>query len=165
MAVRRNNSQPVRTIRVTNMPAAQMKNVPQRKVIPRRGGSQLDPSFPGQQNGASMQQVQSYIKQQVRRKGFRFSGGTAPVDQQITISGSAKFLYGIAWLGTSFGTFGMMINNEQVIETVDTGFFSFGQTEQDYYAINRPLSGSDDIKITITGDAAYTNRAFIVYYK
>lgn len=129
------------------------------------GGSALDPQFPGQQNGASVQQVRDYIKQQVRRKGFRFSGSTAPLEFQLQISGSAKFLFGIAWLGASFGTFSMMINNEQVIETTDTGFFRFGQTEQDYYAVNRPLSGSDDIKITVTGDAAYTNEAFVVYYK
>jgi len=129
------------------------------------GGSSLDPDFPGRQNGASVNQVRDYIKNQVRRKGFRFSGSTAPVQQPIQIAGNAKFLFGIAWLNDSFGTFSMMINNEQVIETTDTGFFMFGRTEQDYFAINRPLSGSDQITITITGDAAYTNEPFVVYFK
>lgn len=128
-------------------------------------GSALDPNFPGRQNGASVKEVRDYIKQQVRRKGYRFSGGTAPVEFPLQISGNAKFLYGIAWLGASFGTFSMMINNEQVIETTDTGFFAFGTTDNDYFAINRPLSGSDDVKITVTGDAAYVNKALILYFK
>lgn len=121
--------------------------------------------FPGTQNGATEKEVKAYIKNQPCRKGFRFSGGTTPVDFQLSISGTANFIFGIAWDSTSFGTFSLMINNVQVIETVDTGFFEFGKTVQDYFAINYPLSGQDDIKITITGDAPYVNKSLIVYYK
>ena len=124
------------------------------------------PQFPGlQKKNKSMEQVRDFIKEQVRRKGFRFSGGATPQDFALRISGTARFFYGIAFLNPTFGTCALKINNEVVIDTTDTGFFQLGRTQQDYYAINRPLSGSDDIVLTITGDAGYINEPFIVYYK
>lgn len=122
------------------------------------------PQFPGQQNGASIEKVRNFNKNMVRRKGFRFSGGTTATVFEIKISGTAKFLLGIAFLNSTFGLCSLSINNEIVFQDVDTGFFSFGNTEQDYYAVNRPLSGQDDISLSITGDAPYTNQPFIIYF-
>jgi hypothetical protein len=127
--------------------------------------NQGSPTFPGwQQPGATQKSVQNFNKNMVRRKGFRFSGGTSPEEFALKISGTAKFLLGIAFLNSSFGVCSMMLNNEQVFETMDTGFFQLGQTNQDYYAINRPLSGQDDCTLTITGDAAYVDKSFVIYY-
>ena len=123
------------------------------------------PQFPGQQKGMNMENVQKFIKDQVRRKGFRFSGGATAQDFRIQIAGNARFLYGIAFLNVSFGLCSFKVNNEEIITNLDTGFVQFGLTEQDYFAINRPLSGSDDILLTITGDAGYLNQPFVVIYK
>jgi len=127
-----------------------------------KGG--LIPQFPGQQNGASIEQVRSFNKNMVRRKGFRLSGGTTSQAFEIKISGTAKFLLGIVFLNQTFGVCSLTINNEVVFTDMDTGFFEFGETEQDYYAVNRPLSGQDDITLTITGDNNYNNEPFAVYY-
>ncbi len=122
------------------------------------------PSFPGWQDKKTMKQVQNFNKNMVRRKGFRFSGGTSPQDQELKLSGTAKFFLGIAWLNQSFGTCSLMLNDEQVFATMDTGFFELGKTNQDYYAVNRPLSGQDNIVLTITGDNNYTNEPFVCYF-
>lgn len=123
------------------------------------------PQFVGMRKGLTKTEVQDFIKEQVRRKGFRFSGGITPEKFRLDISGNARFLYGIAFLNQTFGVCTLNINNEVVFEQCDTGFFQLGQTNQDYYAINRPLSGQDDITLEIVGDLAYSNQPFIVYYK
>lgn len=123
------------------------------------------PQFPGTQKGQTMEQVREFIKNQVRRTGFRFSGGTSPSTFKIELPGDSRFLYGVAFLNDTFGTCEMKINNEVVIEDTDTGFMQFGLTEQDYFAVNRPLSGSDTINLILTGDAPYVNEPFVVYYK
>jgi hypothetical protein len=134
------------------------------RKAPFKGSNLGFPNFPGQQAGASMKAVQNFTKNQIRRKGFRFSGGTSATAFQIKISGTAKFLLGIGFLN-SFGALATLtINNEVVFENMDVRFFLFGATEQDYFAINRPLSGQDDITLTITGDAVYSNQPFAVYY-
>lgn len=121
--------------------------------------------FPGTQGGKrSIEEVREYIKNMARRKGFRFSGGTVETAFQLKISGTAKFLLGIAFLN-EFGAFcKMQLNNEVLFEDCDAGFFTLGKTNQDYYAINRPLSGQDDLTLFITGDAAYENEPFIIFY-
>lgn len=143
-----------------------------RKAVSRPGGSYVNPNaivntpqFPGLQKGQTMKQVQDWNKNQVRRKGFRFSGGTTAQDFRIQIAGTARYLYGIAFLNPNFGIFSFKVNNEEVITQLDTGFAQFGTTEQDYFAVNRPLSGSDDIVLSITGDAGYQNQPFVVIYK
>jgi hypothetical protein len=123
------------------------------------------PKFPGMRNGLTQEQVQEFIRNQVRRTGFRFSGGTSPQNFNLDLPGDARFLYGVAFLNSSFGVCELKINNETVIESTDTGFLQFGLTEQDYFAVNRPLSGSDKVTLNIQGDAGYTNQPFIVYYK
>lgn len=122
------------------------------------------PQFPGWQKGMTQKQVQDFIKDQVRRKGFTFSGGTTSQDFPIVISGNARFLFGIAFVN-AFGTASFKINNEEVIEDVALRFMQFGATNQDYYAINRPLSGSDDVTLTLTGFAGYTNEQMVLIYK
>jgi len=129
-----------------------------------KGSGMNTPQFPGTQKGKTIEQVRDFNKNMVRRKGFRFSGGTSPSPFQLKISGTAKFLLGIAFLNPTFGVCNMTLNNEVVFEDTDTGFFTLGNTNQDYYAINRPLSGQDDLTINITGDAAYANQPFIIFY-
>ena len=135
-----------------------------RRVQPFKGSGMNSPQFPGTQTGKTMEQVREFNKNMVRRKGFRFSGGTSPANFQLKISGTSKFLLGIVFLSDSFGVCQMTINNEVVFDDTDTGFFTLGRTNQDYYAINRPLSGQDDVTLNITGDAAYSNKSFVVYY-
>ena len=122
------------------------------------------PQFPGWQKGNAPHEVQAFIRDQVRRKGFVFSGGTTPQDFKLTLSGSARFFYGLTF-ENKIGTVTLTINNEVVFENVSARFLQFGQTNQDYYAVNRPLSGQDSITITITGFAGYTNEQMEVVYK
>jgi hypothetical protein len=138
----------------------------QKRVQPFRGAGLGIVNFPGTQNNPkrSIEDVRTFNKNMVRRKGYRFSGGTTATGFNIKISGTAKFFLGIAFLNSFGALVTLTINNEVVFENVDAGFFTLGKTEQDYYAVNRPLSGQDDITLTITGDIIYTNQPFVVYY-
>lgn len=136
-----------------------------RKPQTEYGNITNSPQFAGQRKGASIEQVREFIKEQVRRKGFRFSGGVTSQKFNLDLTGDACFLWGVAFLNSTIGLCQLTINNEVVIEDTDTGFLQFGLTEQDYFAINRPLSGTDKISITIIGDAPYTDEPFIIYYK
>lgn len=122
------------------------------------------PQFPGGQK-LTKEQALEFARNTVRRTGFRFSGGTSPKAFNLDIPGDAEFLYGVAFLNPTFGVAELKINNLTVIESTDTGFLQFGLTEQDYFAVNQLLSGSDKVTLNITGDAGYTNQPFIIYYK
>lgn len=142
----------------------------QRRKMPNNNGGKGNgvntPMFPGMQKGdKTIEQVQNYIKEQVRRKGFKFSGGTSATDFKIDIPGNGRYFYGIAFLNGFDAVCTLIVNNEIVMQGVDVGFILFGKTEQDYFAVNRPLSGSDSITLTITGGAGYTNQPFLVIYK
>jgi hypothetical protein len=124
------------------------------------------PQFPGWQKGNAPEKVREFIKDQVRRKGYRLSGGNTAQDFNLGLSGTARYLYGLALVtGQTTGLATLKVNNEVVWENVDLSFLNFGQTEQDYYAVNRPLSGQDDIILTITGDAGYQNMPLVAIYK
>lgn len=123
------------------------------------------PQYPGWQKGLSMKTVQDFVKEQVRRKGYVFSGGIGSQKFPIVISGNARFLYGIAFLDRFNASVTLDVNNEVVIEDVHVGLLLFGATNQDYYAVNRPLSGSDNVALTIAGVAGYTNQQMVLIYK
>lgn len=123
------------------------------------------PQYPGWQKGLSMKTVQDFVKDQVRRKGYSFSGGIGGQKFPLTISGNARFLYGIAFLDRFDATVEFDVNNEKVVEEVHVGLLLFGQTDQDYYAINRPLSGSDTVTIEFTSAVAYNNQQMVLIYK
>lgn len=131
---------------------------------PGENGGINTPQFPGWQKGHTQEQVQEFIRDQVRRKGFKFTGGTTATDFKLELSGSARFFYGITFENV-IGTVTLTINNEVVFENVSTAFLQFGATNQDYYAVNRPLSGQDSITLTITGFAGYTNEQMEAVYK
>lgn len=123
------------------------------------------PQYPGWQKGLKMKTVQDFIKEQVRRKGYVFTGGIGAQKFPLVISGNARFLYGIAFLDRFNARVELDVNNEVVIEDTHVGLLLFGQTNADYYAVNRPLSGSDDVTLTITGLAAYQNQEMVLIYK
>jgi len=124
------------------------------------------PQFPGWQKNNPPDKVRDFIKDQVRRKGFRFSGGAVATDFNLGLSGNARFFWGIAMIpGQNLGLATLKVNNEVIFENVDWGFLAFGTTEQDYFAVNRPLSGQDDIILTLTGNAGYANIPVLAVYK
>jgi hypothetical protein len=123
------------------------------------------PQFPGWQKNHSREDVQDFIKNQVRRKGYKFSGGATSTENSLQISGTARFLYGIAFKNVFDCVATLTVNNEVVFENIDVSFLLFGATEQDYFAVNRPLSGQDTVKLTLTGGVAYANEPMILIYK
>lgn len=98
------------------------------------------------------------------RVGYRFSGGLVAKDFKLELPGDQRLLLGVAFLNGTFGTCTLMVNNAVVWRDVDTGFFQMGKNMEDYYAVNLPLNGNDNLVLTVTGDAAYSNQPFVVYY-
>lgn len=135
---------------------------PQVTGKPASGSSQ----FPGTQKGLNRQQVSDFIKDQPRRKGFRVSGGAgSTVSFKLDIPGNARFLYGLAAGGLIDADFTLEVNNEIVWESIAGNFLVFGATEQDYYAVNRPLSGNDQVTLKVTGISAYDNEPMYLVFK
>jgi hypothetical protein len=122
------------------------------------------PNYPGGQKGASKKQVQDFVKDQVRRKGFSVSGSTSPNTIQLDFPGNARFFYGMEF-ENKIGTVTLMVNNEVVWQNMSTAFCQVGTTDNDYHAVNRPLSGQDDVSLTITGFAGYDDEQLVVIFK
>ena len=62
-------------------------------TLVRRKSNIGTPQFPGQQKGnKTIKEVQDFIKEQRRAKGFTFSGGTTAQKFQIDLSGTARFV-------------------------------------------------------------------------
>lgn len=126
------------------------------------------PQFPGGQEGATIKAVQEFIRQQRRVTGIRISGGIGTQEFRVEISGTAQFLLGINF-GNSIddGTdFTFIVNNETIIDSVMVELFTQNNNKGyiDYYPLNRPLSGTDQIKLLVNSTIAYENIPFAVYY-
>lgn len=123
--------------------------------IPPRNDSNVRP---GDMMGLTVEQVQQYIKRQKKCKGFSQAlviGDNNTI--RISLPGTARVLLGFAinWKRLPAGqtqpsgnaTF--KVNNEIVIEDTDIFFYGPDYTDEEYYFIPRPLSGNDDITMTL----------------
>ena len=142
-----------------------MKNIDEVKQLIRT------PQFPGQQKGASIEQVRSLIKRQKRAKGYTQAVPTGTTTFNLDLSGTARIFLGFAILledGLSLvaqpSQFNVTINNEIVIDQVQPSFFSPDFMDEEYYFFPRPLSGTDDITVTYVNAAPAQTVRLIVYY-
>ena len=136
--------------------------------------------FPGGQFGANIEQVRSLIKRQKRLKGYSFNVPQGASSFNLDLSGTARILLGIAVYGkvtdreTAFGTccipftqietMQFQVNNEIVIDQLDPNFLSFGFTNNEYYYIPRPLSGTDELTLKFNNTGTVTEICKIVLY-
>lgn len=115
--------------------------------------------FPGAIFGATWPDIQALIQKQRKASGFLLTA--LPLVRNsfpINLSGTAKILLGMkcgakAGLIDIRNVFSLMVNNELIFDNISFAFFSsefqtngFGS---DYVSFPRPLSGSDNIVITI----------------
>jgi len=56
------------------------------------------------------------------------------------------------------------INNEIIIETIDPNFMTYLLTNDEFYYLPRPLSGTDQITITFQNPGATELANLIIYY-
>ena len=125
------------------------------------------PNFPGGQNGASIEAVREFISNQVRIQGERFTGGIGTQEFDIDISGTAKFFLGIQFNDAFDADVKLEVNNETIFSAVSVNALTpIGnpRSSKDWFPVNRPLAGSDKIKLTITGFEVYENTPFTIYY-
>jgi hypothetical protein len=130
------------------------------------------PQFPGQQFGASIEQVRSMIKRQKRLKGYNFTVPTNASEFDIKISGTARILLGIALLpnqknASSFLSVTQVqfkVNNEIIIDQLDPNFLTQLLNNNEYYYIPRPLSGQDDITISFLNTGGDNEDVRMVLY-
>ncbi len=135
------------------------------------------PQFPGQQvKGLNIENIRTLIKKQNRIKGYVFSVATGTNSFDLQLSGTARILLGIALIPRDAGTdvaiqgfqaitaFTFKVNNEIIIESLDPNFISNFFTNEEYYYLPRPLSGTDQITITFTNPGATENTSLAIYY-
>jgi hypothetical protein len=135
------------------------------------------PQFPGQQvKGMSIEQIRTLVKKQNRIKGYVFSVATGTNSFDLQLSGTARILLGIALIPRAIGTdiaiqgfqditaFSFKVNNEIIIDSLDPNFISNLFTNDEYYYLPRPLSGTDQITITFTNPGATENTSLAIYY-
>ena len=138
------------------------------------------PQFPGQQiSGKSIEEIRSIIKRQKRLRGYQFICPQGSSEFNLNLSGTARILLGIAFIGipletgatSAFGNFVSVtqcqftVNNEIVIDQLDPNFLTQYINNNEYYYIPRPLSGTDQLtmKFINTGAAAETVN-MVLYY-
>jgi hypothetical protein len=130
------------------------------------------PQFPGTQRGANIDEVRKFIKQQLRIKGFLWVIAVGVNTFRVELSGDGQFLVGFKllsfvaredWETELPVSFTVTINNEVFIQDCNPAFFTPEYISEEFYRINRPLSGSDTIVVTVIGQAV-TNLKAIFYY-
>jgi hypothetical protein len=128
----------------------------------------MSKQFPGTQEGATVEAVREFIRNQARKRGFRLSGGAGTtIEHKIDISGSAKFILGHMFPINFDADVTFMINEEEVEKKVAVANLvpsinPRGTT--DWFIINRPLAGQDDVTLTIKAFEAYDNIPYTIYF-
>ena len=136
------------------------------------------PQFPGMQTGKmkSVDEVRDLIKKQRRVKGFTFSVPNGQSQQNLQISGTARILLGIQLLPVAAGTdtyiqgfqrisnVSFKVNNEIIIESLHPNFITNYSNDEEFMAIPRPLSGTDEITISFINSGATEVCAIAIYY-
>ena len=129
------------------------------------------PQFPGQQiKNLSIDDVRTLIKKQRRTKGYVFSVPSGQSTFNLQLSGTARILLGIAFLGTGGANFNNItscqfkVNNEIIIEQTSPNFFTSLLTTNEYYDLPRPLSGTDEIILSFQNGGAIEVLNCVIYY-
>lgn len=137
------------------------------------------PQFPGQQlAGHSIEQIRSIIKKQKRIRGYAFLCPVGSSEFNLDLSGTARILLGIAFLGTngkadnssSWQNFigvtstQFTVNNEIVIDQLNPNFLTPQFNNNEYYYIPRPLSGTDQLTMKFINTGAITEAVNMVLY-
>lgn len=125
------------------------------------------PQFPGAQDGASIEAVRQFIRNQARLKGFRFSGGIGQQNFSLQISGTAKFFLGVQFNETFDADVTLTVNNEIIYQdtpVIALNPFSNPRSDRDWFVVNRPLSGTDEIILSVNSFVVYNNIKFTAYY-
>lgn len=127
----------------------------------------LSPQFPGAQDGASIEAVRQFIRNQARIKGFRFSGGIGTQAFSLQISGTAKFFLGVQFNESFDADVVLTVNNEVIYQdtpVIALNPFSNPRSDRDWFVVNRPLSGTDEVILLINSFVVYDNIKFTTYY-
>jgi len=136
------------------------------------------PQFPGMQTGKmkSVDEVRDLIKKQRRVKGYSFNVPNGQSQQNLQISGTARILLGIQLLPVAPGTdtyiqgfqritnISFKVNNEIILESIHPNFVTNYANDEEYLAIPRPLSGSDEVTISFTNSGVTETCAIAIYY-
>ncbi len=135
------------------------------------------PQFPGQQvKGMTIEQIRTLVKKQNRIKGYNFSVATGTQNFNLQLSGTARIMLGLSLIPRAVGTdvaitgfqditgVTFKVNNEIIIENLDPNFIGNFFTNDEYYYLPRPLSGTDEITISFTNPGATENVSLAIYY-
>lgn len=137
------------------------------------------PQFPGQQlGGKSIEDIRSIIKRQKRLRGYSFNCPVGSSEFNLDLSGTARILLGIAFLGSTgkpdfnggWSNFVQVtstqftVNNEIVVDQLNPNFLTPAFNNNEYYFIPRPLSGTDQLTMKFINTGSLTELVNMVLY-
>jgi len=120
--------------------------------------------FPGAQLGFDIGAMRDFVKVQKRSKGFEFQTVVGSADFNLDISGDGVFFLGLnvtsATPNTMFKhSLKLMFNEEQLFAKNNAKFLCpelNPNKDMEFFPYPRPMSGSDEVVLTITSTEAIT---------
>jgi len=115
----------------------------------------------GTYNPPNMAKIQAFVGKQKRVKGYPLGVQVGSNSFRIELSGDAKLFLGFSlrWDEETISvpdlppSISLTINNDIVIDRIHPKFFNGAYISNEFYEFPRPLSGRDNIVLTMDGIA------------
>jgi len=138
--------------------------------FPAHNGKQAQ-AYPGQNYGLTIDDVQKIAQNTVRKKGFTIAvAANTPQPTPITLIGTAKVLLGIviSMDDTTVNAINTLdVDEDTVLNGVSYTHLTRDATrssyKEDYYPINKLITGQSSINLTITSTGATNARVTFVF--
>lgn len=126
--------------------------------------------FPGGvKTKQGIEQVRQLIRNQKKVKGFTLASDQGNNKKRLNISGEARIMLGIAVIVPSVDAITnyptgvrFEVNNEVLIQDMNSFFFSPAFMDDEFYYFPRPLSGADEVIIEY--NSPVQQDVFIAFY-
>tara|TARA_R110000868_G_C10964734_1_gene768980 strand:- start:707 stop:1159 length:453 start_codon:yes stop_codon:yes gene_type:complete len=128
-----------------------------RKVSTNAAFGKTNSAYPGQNMGASLEQVKNLVENSEKIVGVSFTSAAGTVTPNIQLPATAKYIKGFVFTNTvNTDTFDLLINEERAIAngssfafTADTG----KPNNKSYYEFMRPVASATAVNLNYTSVA------------
>lgn len=138
-----------------------------RKVTNAAAYGKTNSAYPGQNMGATLEQVKGFIDNAEKIIGITFTSAAGTVTPNIQLPATAKFIKGFVFSNpASTDTFDLLINEERAIATGSANAFAVGtgKPNKAYYDFIRPVASATAIQLNYTSIAGGVTIVLQVIY-